>query len=151
MRRNNVTIVLAEDDDGHATLIEKNLIRSGLQNTLIRVKDGLEALELIRGEGAHLNKPIPERILLILDINMPRMDGLEALRQIKQDSSLAMIPVIILTTTDDPREIEKCYREGCNLYVSKPVAYDAFVEVIRRLGLFLEVVHLPGGAVKTPE
>lgn len=138
-----MTIILAEDDDGHAALVERNLLRAGFLNTLLRVRDGQEAIDLLRGENDFAGKAPGHPVLLILDINMPRLDGLEALRVIRKDPKLSTIPVIMLTTTDDPREIERCYREGCNVYVSKPVAYEAFIEAVRRLGLFLEVVQLP--------
>ena len=138
-----VSILLAEDDDGHAALIERNLVRAGFLNKVYRVCNGLEALEFLRGEGEFREKPKPRSLLVILDINMPRLDGFETLKEMKRDATLSSIPVIILTTTDDPREIEKCYREGCNVYIAKPVAYDSFIEAIRRLGLFLEVVQVP--------
>ena len=136
-------IVLAEDDDGHANLIHRNLQRAGLTNGFIRVRDGQEALELIRGEGPFASRAIHGDYLLLLDINMPRVDGVEVLRQIKADPALASTPVIMLTTTDDPREVERCYKLGCNVYITKPVAYEKFVEAIRQLGLFLQVVKIP--------
>jgi CheY-like chemotaxis protein len=138
-----LTIVLAEDDDGHANLIHRNLERAGLTNGFVRVRDGQEALDLIRGEGEHAGREIHGDYLLLLDINMPRVDGIEVLRQVKADPNLATIPVIMLTTTDDPREVERCYKLGCNVYITKPVAYDKFVEAIRQLGLFLQVVKIP--------
>jgi CheY-like chemotaxis protein len=138
-----LTIVLAEDDDGHANLIHRNLQRAGLTNGFIRVKDGQEVLELIRGEGPFAGQTPHDCYLLLLDINMPRVDGVEVLRQVKADPQLATIPVIMLTTTDDPREVERCYKLGCNVYITKPVAYDKFVEAIRQLGLFLQVVKIP--------
>lgn len=138
-----VEILLAEDDDGHASLIERNLVRAGFLNKVHRVPNGLEALHFLRGEGSFSGNARPRCLLAILDINMPRMDGFECLKAMKSDPDLCRIPVIILTTTDDPREIERCYREGCNVYISKPVAYDNFIEAVRRLGLFLEVVQFP--------
>ena len=139
-----LTIILAEDDDGHAHLIQKNLERAGLVNGFIRVRDGQEALDLLRGEGAYAGQgSLTGRCLLLLDIKMPRLDGVEVLRRIKADPELASTPVIILTTTDDPREVERCYKLGCNVYITKPVAYDQFVEAIRQLGLFLQVVKVP--------
>jgi CheY-like chemotaxis protein len=74
---------------------------------------------------------------------MPRVDGVEVLRQVKAANATARIPVIMLTTTDDPREVERCYGLGCSVYITKPVEYDAFVEAIQRLGLFLQVVQVP--------
>jgi CheY-like chemotaxis protein len=136
-------IVLAEDDDGHATLVQRNLERSGLVNSFTRVKDGQEALELLRGEGAYQGYVLPPALLLLLDINMPRVDGVEVLRQLRADPRTSRLPVIMLTTTDDPREVERCYQLGCNVYITKPVDYQAFVEAIKRLGLFLQVVVIP--------
>lgn len=138
-----VTILFAEDDDGHAMLVERNLKRAGVINGLIRVVDGQEALDFVRCEGK-FNTRVPNGpLVVLLDINMPRVDGVEALRQIKGDPKTAHIPVIMLTTTDDPREVERCYRAGCNVYITKPVEYESFVEAIRRLGLFLQVVKQP--------
>ncbi len=138
-----ISIVLAEDDDGHATLIQRNLHRSGVINGFFRVKDGQEALDLIRGEGSYADQPPRGNVLLLLDINMPRLDGVEVLRRLKADPRTNAIPVIMLTTTDDPREIERCYQLGCSVYVTKPVEYTAFIEAINRLGLFLQVVRVP--------
>lgn len=138
-----LTLILAEDDDGHASLIQRNLQRAGFVNDIIRVKDGQEALDFIRAEGEHTERVLKGLVLLLLDINMPRVDGVEVLRQLKNDPNTARIPVIMLTTTDDPREVERCYKLGCNVYVTKPVEYDGFIEAIKRLGLFLQVVKLP--------
>jgi CheY-like chemotaxis protein len=139
-----VTLILAEDDDGHATLLERNLERAGFLNTVIRVKDGKEALEFLEGVNAWQgNRPPEGPVLLVLDIRMPRMDGVEVLKYMKGHPQLARTPVVMLTTTDDPREIEKCYRYGCNLYIVKPLEYDDLVEAIRRLGLFLEIGSFP--------
>ena len=140
----DLTILLAEDDDGHATLIHRNLERAGLVNGFTRAKDGQEILDLIRGEGAYVNQAASRgNILLLLDINMPRVDGVEVLRRLKSDPRTASIPIIMLTTTDDPREIERCYQLGCSVYVTKPVEYADFIEAIKRLGLFLQVVRVP--------
>jgi CheY-like chemotaxis protein len=138
-----LTIVLAEDDDGHAYLIQKNLERAGLVNGFLRVRDGQEAIDLLRGEGDYAGTGLLGRCLLLLDINMPRVDGIEVLRQIKTNPVLALTPVIMLTTTDDPREVERCYSLGCNVYITKPVEYEQFVEAIKQLGLFLQVVQVP--------
>ena len=135
----SVTIILAEDDDGHATLIERNLRRAGLDNGFIRLRDGQEALDFVFGSSA----PRPEPCVLLLDIKMPRVDGIEVLRRLKGDPATATLPVIMLTTTDDPREIERCYQLGCNVYVTKPVEYEQFIEAVKRLGFFLKVVKLP--------
>jgi CheY-like chemotaxis protein len=137
MSHERLTILLAEDDDGHARLIERNLHRAGFVNRVARARDGQEALDLVRAGGSG------GEFLLLLDINMPRVDGLEVLRQLKADPRTARIPVIMLTTTDDPREVERCYALGCSVYITKPVRYEDFVEALTRLGMFLEIVKLP--------
>jgi CheY-like chemotaxis protein len=136
-------ILLAEDDDGHASLVQRNLIRSGIANQLARVRNGQEALDYIHRRGSYRERNLNGPLLLLLDINMPLLDGTAVLGAIKSDESTAKIPVIMLTTTDDPREIQRCYEMGCSVYVSKPVEYDKFVEAVKRLGLFLQIVAVP--------
>jgi len=136
-------ILLAEDDEGHAFLIQQNLLEAGIANRIVHVKDGQEALDYIRSEGAYAGRVPNGPLLVLLDINMPRVDGVEVLRQLKADPKTDQLPVIMLTTTDDPREVQRCYELGCSSYVTKPVAYDRFVEAIRRLGLFLSIVEVP--------
>ena len=143
MTAHPVTIVLAEDDDGHATLIQRNLERAGLANGFIRLRDGQETLDFFRGEGAHAGRALDPAVLLLLDIKMPRIDGVEVLRALKADPRTALVPVIMLTTTDDPREVQRCYQLGCNVYVTKPVDYQTFIDAVKRLGLFLQVVQVP--------
>ena len=138
-----LVIVLAEDDDGHATLVQRNLRRAGISNEVVRVADGQEALDYVRRQGAYAGREPNGPLLLVLDINMPRVDGVEVLRQVKADAATARIPAIMLTTTDDPREVERCYGLGCSVYIIKPVEYEAFVEAVKRLGLFLQVVRVP--------
>ncbi len=142
MASDSMTLILAEDDDGHASLVQRNLRRAGFVNQLVHVRDGQEALDYIRGESNHAGRVAADFVLL-LDINMPRVDGTEVLRRIKADPTTAKIPVIILTTTDDPREIERCYDLGCSVYLTKPVDYEGFIDAINRLGLFLQVVKVP--------
>ena len=138
-----LVILLAEDDEGHAFLVQRNLARAGIGNQIVHVSDGQEALDYVRCEGSYAGRPRSGALLLVLDINMPRVDGVEVLSQIKAASSTNKIPVIMLTTTDDPREVERCYQLGCSVYITKPVEYEAFVEAIKRLGLFLQVVQIP--------
>jgi CheY-like chemotaxis protein len=144
-----ILIVLAEDDDGHASLVQRNLERAGLTNSLQRLNDGQEALDFLRGEGAYAGRNSNQSVLLLLDIKMPRVDGVEVLRQLQSDPRTALIPVIMLTTTDDPREIQRCYELGCSVYITKPVEYQRFVEAIKRLGLFLQVVRVPENGQRT--
>ena len=140
MNRESLVIVLAEDDLGHAELIQRNLKRSGFQNEIVHLTDGQLALDYIFCQGAYSERHANGPLLLLLDIKMPRVDGVDVLRQLKADERSQAIPVIILTTTDDPREIERCYELGCSVYITKPLDYEAFVEAVRRLGLFLQVV-----------
>ena len=138
-----MVILLAEDDEGHANLIQRNLKRAGVQNGVVHVKDGQEALDFLRRLGPYAGRPPGGCLLLLLDINMPRIDGVEVLRQVKADPATAKLPVIMLTTTDDPREVGRCYQLGCSVYITKPVQYDQFAEAVQRLGLFLDIVKVP--------
>ncbi len=139
----SVTIIIAEDDMGHATLIQRNLEKAGIRNKFIHFKDGQETIDFLfrSGEGPHRGKGTS--FLLLLDIKMPKVGGVEVLKNIKEDSELCKIPVIMLTTTDDPREVEKCHALGCSNYLVKPVEYPLFIETIKQLGLFLMVVEVP--------
>jgi CheY-like chemotaxis protein len=143
MSTERMMILLAEDDDGHASLIRRNLQRAGVINEITHVRDGQEALDFLRGQGAYAGKSPPAPMLLLLDINMPRLSGVDVLREVKRHPATSLIPVIMLTTTDDPREVHRCYELGCSVYLTKPVQYADFVEAIKRLGLFLEIIKAP--------
>lgn len=138
-----VIILVADDDEGHAGLIQKNLERSGIVNPILRFKDGqrVEDFLFFQGEGPH--RQPEEAYILLLDIRMPKIDGTEVLRRVKGDPELRQMPVIMITTTDDPREVANCHALGCNSYITKPVEYDDFVNTIRQLGLYLSVVQVP--------
>lgn len=142
-----VTIVMIEDDPGHARLIEKNIRRAGIANTIRHFTDGTSALNhIFRDEaGPRHNGPA----LILLDLNLADMNGTEILSRIKRDPHLRSTPVVILTTTDDRQEIEHCYDLGCNVYITKPMDYDDFTDAIRKLGLFLSVIQIPGGQPET--
>ena len=140
MSREAITILLAEDDDGHAVLVERNLRRAGVTNRIERARDGQDALDYLHGRGAHSGREPDGPLLMLLDINMPRVDGVEVLRQMKSSPSTSRIPVVMLTTTDNPHEVERCYDLGCSVYVTKPVTYDDLSEAMRRLSLFLSIV-----------
>jgi CheY-like chemotaxis protein len=138
-----VIILIAEDDDGHATLIQRNLKRAGIVNEIIRFKDGQEVLDYLFQKGEGAKRESGKSLLLLLDIRMPKVDGVEVLKQVKANEELKKLPVMMITTTDDPREIEHCHKLGCNNYVTKPIDYEKFVEAVRQLGLFLLIVHVP--------
>ena len=143
-----VVILIADDDAGHARLIEKNLARAGLHNRIERFEDGQEILDFLFGRGAGRKREAGMSYLLLLDIRMPKVDGVEVLRQLKADPELRKIPTSMLTTTDDPREVERCHALGCSNYVVKPVDYEKFAESIKQLGLFISLVEVPGIGAK---
>ena len=136
-----VSIVMIEDDEGHARLIEKNIRRAGISNELCHFVSGTEALDYLfnHPEGPALNGPA----LVLLDLNLPDMSGIDILQRIKGDENLRRTPVVVLTTTDDKLEIQRCYDLGCNVYITKPVHYESFADAIRQLGLFLSVIQVP--------
>ena len=136
-----INIIMVEDDEGHARLIEKNIRRAGISNELRHFLDGTSALEYLFNDehGPSRNGPA----LVLLDLNLPDMSGLDILARIKSDEKLKRSPVVVLTTTDDKVEIERCYDMGCNVYITKPVNYESFSDAIRQLGLFLSVIQVP--------
>lgn len=137
----SVTIVMIEDDEGHARLIERNIRRAGISNTIRHFTDGASGLEylLLGKDGPVKNGPA----LVLLDLNLPDMSGIDILARVKAEPALKRMPVVVLTTTDDKVEIQRCYDLGCNVYITKPVNYESFAEAIRQLGLFLSVIQVP--------
>ncbi len=138
-----MTILIAEDDDGHAALIQKNLKRAGVTNTIIRFRDGQEVLDFLHMQGDGSKREPEAPYVLLLDIRMPKIDGFEVLSRIKDDPQLRKIPVIMVTTTDDQQDIDRCHELGCSSYITKPVEYENFVHAITQLGLFLTIVDVP--------
>ncbi|URW74934.1 response regulator [Sphingomonas donggukensis] len=138
----SVTIVMIEDDEGHARLIEKNIRRAGIMNDIKHFLDGGTALDYLFNDaaGPALNGPA----LILLDLNLPDMSGTDILAKVKAEgSAVKRTPVVVLTTTDDKIEIQRCYDLGCNVYITKPVNYENFAQAIRQLGLFLSVIQVP--------
>jgi CheY-like chemotaxis protein len=138
-----VVIMIADDDAGHARLIEKNLQRISLHNPILRFENGQEILDFLFRRGKGPGRSPDTAYLLLLDIRMPKVDGVEVLRQIKADPSLRKLPVLMLTTTDDPREVARCHELGCSNYLVKPVDYEKFSEAIKQLGMFISLVQVP--------
>ena len=138
-----VTIVMIEDDEGHARLIEKNIRRAGVNNEIIGFVDGSSALTYLLGSDASGSVSARRQLLVLLDLNLPDMTGLDILAKIKANVHLKRSPVIVLTTTDDSREIQRCYDLGANVYITKPVDYVGFAAAIRSLGLFFSVMQVP--------
>ena len=136
-------ILIAEDDEGHFELIKRSLQRAGVCNQILRFADGQETLDFlfVRGDGP--KRESDKEYLLLLDIRMPKIDGVEVLEEVKNDPELKKIPVIMLTTTDDPRTVERCHKLGCSVYIVKPVEYQDFADAVRKVGLLLSVVEIP--------
>ena len=135
---NDFLILLTEDDEAAANLIQMNLKRAGVKN-IKWAKNGREALDFLQGEG----KEKIHRILMLLDINMPVLNGMETLKIIKNDEILKVLPVVMLTTTDNPAEVKACYDLGCNFYIKKPVDYKVFMNTVREIASFASVCILP--------
>ncbi|MES1996709.1 MAG: response regulator [Pseudomonadota bacterium] len=138
----SVSIIMIEDDEGHARLIEKNIRRAGILNHITHFTDGTTALDYLFNNAAGPQRNGPA--LVLLDLNLPDMSGTDILAKIKAaDGPLRRTPVVMLTTTDDKIEIQRCYDLGCNVYITKPVNYESFAQAIRQLGLFLSVIQVP--------
>lgn len=143
MTEKALTILIADDDDGHAFLVEDNLRRAGVGAPFLRFCDGQEVLDFLFDKSPSPRFDPARPYLLLLDIRMPKVDGVEVLRRIKGDAELRSLPVILLTTTEDPREVARCHELGCNVYIQKPVAWGNFAAAIQKLGDFISLVQIP--------
>ncbi len=139
-------ILIAEDDAGHFALVKKNLWRMCATTSFMHFRNGQEVLDFLfmRGDGPVITPNAA--YLLLLDIRMPKVDGIEVLRQIKADPELRKIPVMMLTTTSDPAEVQRCYDMGCSFYIVKPSIYSDFMAAVEHIG---ELLCLPG--VQVPQ
>jgi CheY-like chemotaxis protein len=137
-----IDVLLVEDDPGDTLMIQEAFTDNKVRNRLSTVSDGVEALAFLRREGAYADAPRPE--LILLDLNLPRKDGREVLEEIKDDPELRTIPVVVLTTSEAEEDILRSYSLHANAYVTKPVDFDRFIEVVRQIDeFFVEVVRLP--------
>ena len=139
----SVGIVMIEDDEGHARLIEKNIRRAGVSNEIIPFTNGTDALNYLFGADGSGAVSAGRQLLILLDLNLPDMGGVAILEKVKANVHTKRSPVVVLTTTDDSREIQRCYDLGANVYITKPVDYDGFANAIRQLGLFFSVIQVP--------
>ena len=138
-----VSIIMIEDDEGHARLIEKNIRRAGVSNEIIPFVNGTDALAYLFGADGSGAVSAGRQLLILLDLNLPDMGGVDILEKVKANTHTKRSPVVVLTTTDDSREIQRCYDLGANVYITKPVDYDGFANAIRQLGLFFSVIQVP--------
>ncbi|MFD4674331.1 response regulator [Lentzea sp. NPDC058450] len=137
-----IDVLLVEDDPGDALMTQEAFEHHKIRNTLHVVKDGVEAIEFLRREGQYENAPRPG--LILLDLNLPRKDGREVLSEVKNDPELRSIPVVVLTTSEAEEDILRSYSLHANAYVTKPVDFDRFIEVVRQIDdFFVTVVKLP--------
>lgn len=134
---------MIEDDEGHARLIEKNIRRAGVNNEIIPFANGTDALKYLLGSDGSGEVSAGRHLLVLLDLNLPDMTGVDILEKVKNNQHTKLSPVVVLTTTDDEREIQRCYDLGANVYITKPVDYDGFANAIRQLGLFFSVMQVP--------
>jgi CheY-like chemotaxis protein len=139
-------MIMIEDDEGHARLIERNIRRSGENNEIIPFANGTEAVKYLFGSDGSGLAHKDQALLILLDLNLPDMTGIDILKRVKENAHLKYTPVVVLTTTDDAQEIKRCYELGCNVYITKPVNYENFANAIRQLGLFFSVIQVPQAA-----
>jgi two-component system response regulator len=138
------TILLVEDDPDVEILTRRALRQGGLDQAIVMVRDGVEALDYLFGTGTHAGRDVGDLPqVVMLDLKLPRVDGLEVLRRIRADERTRLLPVVILTSSDEERDRLDGYQYGANSYVRKPVSYDRFAEAIRQLGLYWLVLNEP--------
>jgi CheY-like chemotaxis protein len=138
-----IAVLLVEDDPGDVVLVTEAFEHNKVRNDIYTVQDGVEALAFLRQEGEFADKPVPD--LILLDLNLPRKDGREVLQEIKKDDKLRRIPVVVLTTSKAEEDVLRSYDLHANAYVTKPVDFDRFIEVVRQIDeFFVSVVKLPG-------
>ena len=142
--KQSVLIMLVEDDEGHLLLIRENLRAGGVVNDVLEMRDGQQALDYLYRRGEYQDSAkSPRPGLILLDIKMPKVDGFTLLEKVKADPQLRLIPVLMLTSTDDQTEVNRCYTLGASSYIVKPVRYEDFQAQLRALGLYLDIVRLP--------
>lgn len=137
------SILLVDDDINDIELVVEALKRNNLTNHIATARHGGEALDYLFRRGEHANRTDEDPIFILLDLKMPKIDGLEVLRQIKADEKLRLIPVVMLTSSREEPDLVKSYKLGVNAYVVKPVEFAQFVEAIRQLGLFWALINEP--------
>ncbi|HEG44759.1 MAG TPA: response regulator [Phycisphaerales bacterium] len=139
--KKDIVILIAEDEKGHFLLTKRYLRKLGIRNKIIRLKDGQDTLDFLCGNGQALPADIGKKHLLLLDIHMPRVDGIAVLERIRKDQRLQDMPVVMLTTSESHHEMESCHAFGCNAYIVKPLKYESYIATMRKIGLFPSLVR----------
>jgi CheY-like chemotaxis protein len=135
------TILLAEDNPKDVELTLEALAEHNLANQVVVVKDGVEAMEYLRCQGAYAQRKKGNPAVVLLDIKMPRMDGIEVLQAIRADAALRTLSVVMLTSSREEPDLKRCYELGVNAYVVKPVAFNEFIDAVRQVGIFWAVIN----------
>jgi CheY-like chemotaxis protein len=144
MTQNEVEILLVEDNPNDVELTLRALKKHNLANKVHVVKDGAEALEYIFANGAYAHRKIEDHPrVILLDLKLPKVDGLEILRRIKSDERIKTIPVVVLTSSREERDLVESYRLGANSYITKPVDFESFVKAVSELGLYWLLLNQP--------
>ena len=145
MSYQNVEVLLVEDSDADAEMTLRTLRRRGIANRIERVHDGVEALDYLRVQGAHAERRSGMPRLVLLDLKMPRMDGLQVLREMKADARLRKIPVVMMTSSREEGDLIESYELGVNSYVVKPVDFGEFAETIAQVGMYWMIANQAPG------
>jgi CheY-like chemotaxis protein len=142
-------ILLVEDDPKDIELTLNALSENNLANEIVVARDGVEALDYLYRRGSFALRPQGNPVVILLDLKMPRLDGIQVLRQLKADEQMRLVPVVILTSSRESRDLEECYRLGVNAYVVKPVRFTEFVNAVKEIGVFWALINeSPPGSVK---
>jgi CheY-like chemotaxis protein len=136
-------ILVVEDNPDHARLIETNLREARIDNEIVVLSDGKMASDYLFCEGEFSGRLLPASLIIVLDLNLPLIDGYELLARIKSDKSTRRIPVVVLTSSDDERAVARCYDLGCSAFITKPDQAEDFSETVRKFGVFFSMLTSP--------
>lgn len=146
MKNVEVEILLIEDNPNDAELTMRSFKKNNITNSILHLKDGAEALEFLFGSGQFEGRNLTNKPkVILLDLKMPKVDGIEVLQKIKADDNTKTIPVVVLTSSKEDPDIDKCYKLGANSYIVKPVDFDSFQKVVTQLGLYWVLLNQPPG------
>ncbi|RJQ69420.1 MAG: response regulator [Desulfobacteraceae bacterium] len=141
MAESGVDILLIEDNSNDVELITRVFRKHNLANTMVVLKNGVEALEFLSGQGGHIDRIAPTPKVILLDLKLPKVDGIEVLRRIKSDERTRNIPVVILTSSTEQRDLKAAYELGANSYVTKPIKFAEFSKVVAELGMYWLILN----------